>query len=67
MAEEFLDGYVTITADYRFLVSSKLKGDSDKGGPNYPFDRRRMWVPALADLQPSRTFLECHESEVFRA
>lgn len=63
----FDNGYVTITPDHEFRVSSRLKDEFDNGEPYYPFDRQRIWVPPSADSQPNKAFLEWHSGEVFRA
>lgn len=60
-------GYVTVTPDYRFEVSQRLKDDFDNGEPYYPLEGRRVWVPQEGQQQPSREFLEWHRDTVFRA
>lgn len=58
-------GYVTVTPDYRFRVSSRLKTDFDNGEPYYPFDGREIWLPKKENLRPNRQLLERHADEVF--
>lgn len=38
-------GYVSVTPDYRFRVSRRLKDDFDNGEPYYPFDGKEIWLP----------------------
>jgi putative restriction endonuclease len=61
----FDKGYVTVTADGRFLVSRRLKDDFDNGEPYMPFHGERIWVPGDPAKQPSRETLEWHADAVF--
>jgi putative restriction endonuclease len=58
-------GYVTVTPDYQFRVSRRLKDEFDNGEPYYPFDGQRIWLPPEAE-RPGREFLEWHGDVVFR-
>ena len=61
----FDKGYVTVTPDYRFLVSRRLKTDFDNGRTYFPYDKRSISVPRdLAD-RPDPELLQWHSSERF--
>jgi len=59
-------GYVTVTPDYSFRVSRKLKEEFENGEPYYPLDKHKIWIPKRETMQPSRRFLEWHADEKFR-
>ena len=59
-------GYVTVTPDYRLLVSRRLKDDFNNGEHYYLFDGAALWLPRRAEDRPSREFLEWHADTVFR-
>jgi putative restriction endonuclease len=61
----FDSGYVSITPDYRFRVSSRLKTDFDNGEPYYPLQGEVIWRPPDTNARPGREFLEWHADEVF--
>ena len=60
-------GYVTITPDYRFRVSSKLKDEFNNGKVYYAFQDRDVSVPADPRDRPAKEKLEWHNREVFMA
>lgn len=64
--ELFDRGYVTVTPNYRFRVSRRLKDDFDNGEHYYQFEGAGLWLPARAEERPSREFLEWHADTVFR-
>lgn len=51
-------GYVTVTPDYTFKVSPRLREDFDNGKVYYALDGQRIWTPDAPHLQPSRERLE---------
>jgi HNH endonuclease len=59
-------GYVTITPDYKFRASRKLKADFDNGEEYFQFQDSPIWVPKTSDCRPNREFLEWHADTVFR-
>jgi len=61
----FDKGYVTIDADRRFLVSSRLKADFENGRSYYPLHGREIHVPKAERDQPSREALLWHGDNVF--
>ena len=58
-------GYVTITSDWRFQVSSRLKRDFDNGRSYYPLHGRAVELPAQADHRPARAHIEWHNDHVY--
>ena len=61
----FNRGYVTVTPDYRFLVSRRLKDEFDNWEPYYPFHGEEIWQPQDPECRPNREFLEWHADTVF--
>jgi len=59
-------GYVTVTPDFRFRVSRKLKDDFDNGEPYYPLAGQEIALPARSDERPDPRALEWHAGNVFR-
>jgi putative restriction endonuclease len=64
----FDQGYVTVTPDYRFLVSDRLRDDFDNGEVYYEYARQRpgILLPKDRDNFPSREHLEWHASSRFK-
>jgi len=58
-------GYVTITPDYRFKVSTKLDLEYHNGKIYYERDGSRIWHPSDRSDCPSREFLDYHNNAVF--
>ena len=59
-------GYVTITSDYNFQASRKLKEDFDNGEEYLRLQGSPIWLPKISDCRPNREFLEWHSAKVFR-
>ncbi|MDQ2873169.1 MAG: HNH endonuclease [Candidatus Eremiobacteraeota bacterium] len=59
-------GYVTITPDHRFRVSTKLREDFSNGRVYYEHDGRTIQLPSEPQLRPRPEFLEWHADEVFK-
>jgi putative restriction endonuclease len=59
-------GYVTITPDYKFHASRKLKDDFDNGEDYLRLNGTGIWLPPDSDSRPKREFLEWHSDTVFR-
>ena len=60
-------GYVTITPEYRFEVSRRLREDFENGGEYYRLGGSRLAVlPADPLKRPNTRVLEWHNSRVFR-
>lgn len=62
----FDSGYVTITPDYKFRASRKLKDDFDNGEDYFKLQGSSIWLPRDSDSRPNREFLEWHSDTVFR-
>lgn len=65
----FDQGYVTVTPDYKFLVSPRLHEDFDNGQVYYEYASRqtRILLPDQADKRPNPEHLEWHLRERFKA
>jgi len=59
-------GYVTVTPDYHFEVSSRLKADYENGRDYYTLHGKVIWVPESVFFKPSRETLSWHNSSVYR-
>jgi putative restriction endonuclease len=60
-------GYVTVTPDRVFRVSSRLKTEFHNGEHYYKLDGSEIWTPPSEEKQPDRAALEWHADTVFRA
>ena len=58
-------GYVTVTPDYTFRVSGRLKRDFHNGEYYRQFDNTPLWLPESPEDRPVREFLEWHADKVF--
>ena len=58
-------GYVTVTSDYQFKVSRRLKDDFDNGEHYYKLNGSQLWVPQEDRARPSREALEWHAEAVY--
>lgn len=58
-------GYVTVTPDLSFQVSTRLKKDFDNGRSYYPLDGNTVRVPANPTDRPDQAHLEWHVENVF--
>jgi putative restriction endonuclease len=61
----FDQGYVTVTPDYRFLVSDRLKQEFDNGRSYEPFRGTRIEVPRDRRDRPDPQLLGWHNAERF--
>ena len=59
-------GYVTVTPDYQFRASRKLKEDFDNGEVYLKLTGTQLWLPADPVGRPNREFLDWHAETVFR-
>lgn len=64
----FDQGYVTVTPDYRFVVSAQLREDFDNGQVYYRYaeERPKILLPADAAALPNRDHLDWHSREIFK-
>jgi putative restriction endonuclease len=61
----FDQGYVTVTPDYRFEVSKKLREDFSNGRSYYPHHGARIALPDDPAARPDPALLTWHNSERF--
>lgn len=59
-------GYVTVTEDYHFEVSSKLKADFENGKVYYAMHGQPLYVPEQPAFAPAKDLLQWHHENVFR-
>ena len=58
-------GYVTVTPDYEFRVSRRLREDYDNGKVYYQHDGQTIWTPGAPYPKPDPERLERHSAERF--
>jgi len=61
----FDGGYVTVTGDYEFRVSRRLREDYDNGKVYYQHDGQTIWTPGAPYPKPDPERLERHATERF--
>ena len=59
-------GYLTVDADYRLHVSSRLRSDFGNGEIYYPLEGRSIRLPKIEEQRPDRDLLSWHADRVFR-
>lgn len=59
-------GYVTISPDHRFRVSSRLKTEFNNGEHYYRYRDSEIALPERIDDRPGREFLEWHADTVYK-
>lgn len=59
-------GYVTVTPDHHFRVSSRLRDEWQNGRVYYELDGRQVWMPQDALCWPNREALEWHADTRFK-
>ncbi len=59
-------GYVTVSPDLRFHVSSRLKSDFDNGEPYYELQGVEIAVPVRPSDRPKTALLEWHADSIFK-
>jgi putative restriction endonuclease len=59
-------GYVTVTPDYRFEVSRRIKEEFENGRDYYALNGRPVAVPDRIDARPNPTALSWNNAERFR-
>ena len=58
-------GYVTVTPNYRFEVSKRIKEEFENGRHYYALKERLVSVAENPDLRPDHTALSWHNNERF--
>ena len=59
-------GYVTVTPDYRFEVSRRIREEFENGRDYYAFHGRAIRLPAADARYPDPALLRWHNDHVFR-
>lgn len=59
-------GYVTITPDYRFEVSRRIKEDYENGSDYYLLHGRSIQLPPQREFYPASEFITWHNENCFR-
>jgi putative restriction endonuclease len=62
----FDKGYVSISPDFKFRVSHRLKDDFSNGKSYYPLDGKVIALPRAPGDLPGRSLLEWHMDERFK-
>jgi putative restriction endonuclease len=62
----FDQGYVTVTPDLHFRVSSEIRDQFHNGLIYYGFDEHPIAVPEAAELRSDSSALQWHSSHIFR-
>jgi putative restriction endonuclease len=63
----FDSGYVTVTPDFRFLASRRLREEFENGEEYLQLSGKQIALPQRAEERPSRQHLEWHAGTVFVA
>ncbi len=58
-------GYVTVTPDYHFEVSKKIKEEFENGHEYYALHGKEIYVPGNTLKQPNREFINWHNQNIF--
>jgi putative restriction endonuclease len=59
-------GYVTVTQDFRFEVSLRIKAEFENGRDYYALHGRELRLPKRREWAPEPEYLDWHASHVFR-
>lgn len=62
----FDTGYVTVTPDFKFHVSGKIKEEFENGRHYYALDGQQITTPTLSNWTPDTAALKWHNEECFR-
>jgi putative restriction endonuclease len=58
-------GYVTVTPQYEFRASQRLRDEFQNGEEYFAMEGRDLWLPPNLDDQPNREFLQWHNDVMF--
>ncbi len=58
-------GYVTITPEYEFRASRRLKDEFDNGEEYFAMQGSELWLPSRPEDRPSKEYLEWHNDVLF--
>jgi len=62
----FDKGYVSVTPEYKFRVSRRLKDEFHNGEHYYQLQGQSIWLPRTAEDRPALDRLEWHNDTVFK-
>ena len=62
----FDSGYVTISQDYHFEVSKRIKEEFENGRDYYAMHGRSLYLPKEKKFQPTSDYISWHNENVFR-
>lgn len=62
----FDSGYVTITSDYRFEVSRRIKDEFENGRDYYALQGKNISMPHEPRMKPGGEFISWHNENVYR-
>jgi HNH endonuclease len=62
----FDNGYVTMTGDYRFEVSRRIKEEFENGRDYYALHGRALSLPSDRMLRPDSSYIQWHNAMVYR-
>jgi putative restriction endonuclease len=62
----FDTGYVTISSDYHFEVSKRIREEFENGRDYYAMHGRLLYLPPDRKLQPGSEFVSWHNENVYR-
>lgn len=62
----FDKGYVTVSPDFHFEVSGRIREEFENGRDYYALHGKRIYVPNRRDLRPDRSVLAWHNDYRFR-
>jgi putative restriction endonuclease len=62
----FDTGYVTITPDYHFEVSRRIKEEFENGRDYYAMHGRTLYIPKDQKIRPAHEFIEWHNENIYR-
>lgn len=61
----FDEGYVTVSPDFQFHVSKKLKKEFGNGRIYYGYDGREIVIPTEEQFRPNPKYLQYHKDRIF--
>jgi len=59
-------GYVTVSEDYRFEVSRRIREEFENGRDYYALQGKHMSLPSSKDTWPDKAFIEWHHENIYR-
>ena len=62
----FDTGYVTISPDYQFIVSRRIRKEFENGRDYYALHGRSLHLPSREILRPTQEYINWHNEHIFR-